>query len=62
MTTLQKTVTVLIADDHEMTRQGIRNFLSQAPDCDVYLSTIIGAGNVNKRFTKFINLPGSDPQ
>lgn len=35
MATLQQTITVLIADDHEMTRQGIRNFLGQAPDIEV---------------------------
>lgn len=35
MSTQQKTITVFIADDHEMTRQGIRNFLAQAPDMQV---------------------------
>jgi DNA-binding NarL/FixJ family response regulator len=29
------TITVLIADDHEMTRKGIRAFLEQSPDIDV---------------------------
>lgn len=28
-------ITVLIADDHEMTRKGIRNFLEQAPDLQI---------------------------
>jgi len=31
----QKTITVLIADDHEMTRKGIRGFLDQAPDMQI---------------------------
>jgi DNA-binding NarL/FixJ family response regulator len=30
-----KVITVLIADDHEMTRKGIRKFLSQAPDLKI---------------------------
>lgn len=30
-----RTITVLIADDHEVTRQGIRHFLDQAPDISV---------------------------
>lgn len=30
-----KPITVLIADDHEMTRKGIRQFLEQAPDMNV---------------------------
>jgi DNA-binding NarL/FixJ family response regulator len=32
MLTQQTTITVLIADDHEVTRRGIRAFLEQAPD------------------------------
>lgn len=35
MATPQKTITVLIADDHEMTRKGIRDFLEQASDMQV---------------------------
>jgi DNA-binding NarL/FixJ family response regulator len=35
MSTLQEKITVFIADDHEMTRKGIRNFLDQAPDIQV---------------------------
>jgi DNA-binding NarL/FixJ family response regulator len=35
MSIQDKTITVLIADDHEMTRTGIRNFLDQAPDIQV---------------------------
>jgi two-component system, NarL family, response regulator LiaR len=35
MTDPQKRITVLIADDHEMTRQGIRGFLEQAPDMQI---------------------------
>jgi DNA-binding NarL/FixJ family response regulator len=35
MLTQQKAITVLIADDHEMTRQGIRTFLEQTPDIEV---------------------------
>jgi NarL family two-component system response regulator LiaR len=35
MPTLQQKITVFIADDHEMTRKGIRNFLDQAPDIQV---------------------------
>jgi DNA-binding NarL/FixJ family response regulator len=31
----QKTITVLIADDHEMIRKGIRDFLNQVPDIQV---------------------------
>ena len=31
----QKTITVLIADDHEMTRKGIRGFLEQAQDMQI---------------------------
>ena len=31
----QKIITVLLADDHEMTRKGIRNFLEQAQDIRV---------------------------
>jgi two-component system, NarL family, response regulator LiaR len=31
----QERITVLIADDHEMTRQGIRGFLEQAPDMQI---------------------------
>jgi DNA-binding NarL/FixJ family response regulator len=31
----QKAITVLIADDHEMTRKGIHAFLDQAPDIQV---------------------------
>ena len=31
----QKPITVLIADDHEMTRKGIRDFLEQAPDIQI---------------------------
>src|SRR6266542_2994033 len=31
----EKTITVLIADDHEMTRNGIHAFLAQAPDLQV---------------------------
>lgn len=31
----QKIITVLLADDHEMTRKGIRNFLEQAQDIQV---------------------------
>src|SRR5690349_12038434 len=31
----QKTITVLIADDHEVTRKGIRGFLEQTPDIQV---------------------------
>lgn len=31
----QKPITVLIADDHEMTRKGIRDFLMQAPDIQI---------------------------
>lgn len=30
-----KTITVLIADDHEVTRRGIRAFLEQTPDLQV---------------------------
>jgi RNA polymerase sigma factor (sigma-70 family) len=35
MSFLQKKITLFIADDHEMTRKGIRNFLDQAPDIQV---------------------------
>lgn len=35
MTTRQRIITLLIADDHEMTRQGIHAFLKQAPDIRV---------------------------
>jgi DNA-binding NarL/FixJ family response regulator len=35
MLTQQTTITVLIADDHEMTRKGIRTFLEQVPDLEV---------------------------
>lgn len=35
MTDPQKRITVLIADDHEMTRKGIRDFLEQAPDMQI---------------------------
>lgn len=35
MTMQQKTITVLIADDHEITRKGIHAFLDQAPDLQV---------------------------
>jgi DNA-binding NarL/FixJ family response regulator len=35
MSTQSKTITVLIADDHEVTRKGIRQFLNQAPDINV---------------------------
>ena len=35
MTTQQKAITVIIADDHEMTRKGIHAFLDQAPDIQV---------------------------
>ena len=35
MPTQQKSITVLIADDHEMTRRGIRSFLEQAPGIQV---------------------------
>lgn len=31
----RKRITVLIADDHEMTRKGIRDFLEQAPDMQI---------------------------
>jgi DNA-binding NarL/FixJ family response regulator len=31
----QNVITVLVADDHEITRKGIRNFLEQAPDMQV---------------------------
>jgi DNA-binding NarL/FixJ family response regulator len=61
MTTLQRTVTVLIADNQEMTCRGIRNFLSQAPDCDIDLSKIIGVAKFDQLFLNFPNLPGSDP-
>ncbi len=32
MPSQEKSITVLIADDHEITRKGIRDFLEQAPD------------------------------
>ncbi|HLO18091.1 MAG TPA: response regulator transcription factor [Anaerolineales bacterium] len=35
MSTQPKSITVLIADDHEMTRKGIRAFLDQAPNIQV---------------------------
>lgn len=35
MTDSQKRITVLIADDHEITRKGIRDFLEQAPDMQI---------------------------
>lgn len=35
MTDPQKRITVLIADDHEITRKGIRDFLEQAPDMQI---------------------------
>ena len=35
MSNIQGKITVFIADDHEMTRKGIRNFLDQAPDIQV---------------------------
>src|SRR4026207_676099 len=35
MSSLQKSITVLIADDHEMTRKGILEFLEQAPDIQI---------------------------
>lgn len=35
MESQQKKITVLIADDHEMTRKGIHTFLEQAPDIKV---------------------------
>lgn len=35
MTNPRNTITVLIADDHEMTRRGIRDFIEQAPDIQV---------------------------
>jgi DNA-binding NarL/FixJ family response regulator len=35
MSTQYKTITVLIADDHEVTRKGIRTFLDQTPDIRV---------------------------
>jgi len=35
MITQLKTITVLIADDHEVTRRGIRAFLEQTPDIQV---------------------------
>jgi len=35
MVIFQQKITVFIADDHEMTRKGIRNFLDQAPDIQV---------------------------
>jgi len=43
MSTLQKKITVVIADDHEMTRKGIRNFLDQAPDIQVVGEAADGA-------------------
>jgi DNA-binding NarL/FixJ family response regulator len=35
MMTSQKIITLLVADDHEMTRKGIRDFLEQASDMQV---------------------------
>ena len=35
MSAQQNTITVLIADDHEITRKGIRNFLEQVPEIQV---------------------------
>lgn len=35
MSTLHKKIRVLIADDHEVTRQGVRHFLEQADDIEV---------------------------
>lgn len=35
MADLRKPITVLIADDHAMTRKGVRAFLDQAPDIQV---------------------------
>jgi len=35
MSMQHKLITVLIADDHEVTRQGIRHFLDQTPDLNV---------------------------
>lgn len=43
MSVLQTPITVLIADDHEMTRKGIHAFLEQAPDIQVIGEAIDGS-------------------
>lgn len=48
----KKIITILLADDHEVTRKGIRDFLSQVPDMKI-IGEVSNGDEIKQKIVKF---------